>query len=203
MTSLNDLVRDKIRETREAMGYSQRDLAQVMNIGQGTISDAERGRTRITLELLSQFADALRKPLFHFLPSISEADLSPAEQHLVSMYRELGPRWQAQVLNHIAEQLRLYRDTVALLPLTDEQREAEAWDRAEKSVRDELPMRALTMAELEDRIAELPEDEQLRILGHFISILPDERFTDLLIIERQQEILRRAREDEEPIDGGQ
>jgi len=168
-----------------------------MNIGQGTISDAERGRTRITLDLLGQFADALRKPLFHFLPSVAEADLSRAEQHLILMFRQLGPRWRSQLIEYVGQQLRLYQETHALSRLSGEKREIEAWNRAEELVRDELPLRALTLDELEERVADWPEEEQQRILAAFISIVGAEHFSDLLVMEKQDELLRHAQDDDQ------
>lgn len=43
---------EKIRELREDNRYTQKTIAEVLNIGQRTYSDYESGRTRIPVESL-------------------------------------------------------------------------------------------------------------------------------------------------------
>lgn len=51
---------EKIRELREDNRYTQRTIANILNIGQRTYSDYESGRTRIPVEsliILAKFYD--------------------------------------------------------------------------------------------------------------------------------------------------
>lgn len=51
---------EKIREVREDRGFTQQQIADLLNIGQRTYSDYETGKTRIPLEsviALAKFYD--------------------------------------------------------------------------------------------------------------------------------------------------
>ena len=47
---------DKIRTIREKKGYSQEELADIMNINRSTISKIENGRFSITVDYLIRFS---------------------------------------------------------------------------------------------------------------------------------------------------
>lgn len=47
---------DKIRIVREQRGYSQEQLAELMNINRSTISKIENGRFSITVDYLVRFS---------------------------------------------------------------------------------------------------------------------------------------------------
>lgn len=47
---------DKIRELREQKGYSQEQLAEMMNINRTTISKIENGKFSITVDYLVRFS---------------------------------------------------------------------------------------------------------------------------------------------------
>lgn len=47
---------DKIRVVREQRGYSQENLAKIMNISRSTISKIENGRFSITIDYLVRFS---------------------------------------------------------------------------------------------------------------------------------------------------
>ena len=47
---------DKIRIVREQRGYSQEQLAELMNINRSTISNIENGRLSITVDYLVRFS---------------------------------------------------------------------------------------------------------------------------------------------------
>jgi transcriptional regulator with XRE-family HTH domain len=57
MTSVPVTIR--LRETREAKGFTQAALARVSGVPQPTISRIERGTTAIDLGVLERLADAL------------------------------------------------------------------------------------------------------------------------------------------------
>jgi transcriptional regulator with XRE-family HTH domain len=47
---------DKIRQVREERGYSQEQLAEMMNINRSTISKIENGKFSITVDYLVRFS---------------------------------------------------------------------------------------------------------------------------------------------------
>ena len=47
---------DSLRNIREKKGYSQDDLAEIMNINRSTISKIENGKFSITIDYLVKFA---------------------------------------------------------------------------------------------------------------------------------------------------
>lgn len=47
---------DKIRHVREQRGYSQEQLAEMMNINRSTISKIENGKFSITVDYLVRFS---------------------------------------------------------------------------------------------------------------------------------------------------
>ncbi len=47
---------DKIRQVREQRGYSQEQLADMMNINRSTISKIENGKFSITVDYLVRFS---------------------------------------------------------------------------------------------------------------------------------------------------
>lgn len=47
---------DKIRQVREEKGYSQEQLADLMNINRSTISKIENGKFSITVDYLVRFS---------------------------------------------------------------------------------------------------------------------------------------------------
>lgn len=50
---------EKIRALREERGWSQRDLAERLDLHYTTVSEIERGRTQLTLERLNRVVEAL------------------------------------------------------------------------------------------------------------------------------------------------
>ena len=59
-TALQYRYYEKIREVREDRGYTQQQIAELLNVGQRTYSDYETGKTRIPLEsviTLARFYD--------------------------------------------------------------------------------------------------------------------------------------------------
>lgn len=47
---------DKIRQVRELRGYSQEQLAEMMNVNRSTISKIENGKFSITVDYLVRFS---------------------------------------------------------------------------------------------------------------------------------------------------
>lgn len=51
-----ELIGKRIREFREFRGYSQDDLAAIMQVHRSTISKVEQGKFSITVDYLNKFA---------------------------------------------------------------------------------------------------------------------------------------------------
>lgn len=67
MTSL--YVGRRIREAREDQGWTQAQLGQKLSRPRthAAISDIERGKTRLCVEEISEFAELLKKPALWFV----------------------------------------------------------------------------------------------------------------------------------------
>ena len=97
-------VGEKVRDFRRESGLSQKDLADMVACSRITISNLERGRQRISLELLHQIAIALSVELPALMPT--RADLAPAtpQESGVLETDPLSQRDRA-VLNALAKEL--------------------------------------------------------------------------------------------------
>lgn len=107
MNDVNDYIRTKLREAREAAGLSQRELAERVHSAQGTISDLERGRIRVNAADLVRYAHALNKSVLCFYPGVEEANLTDQEQVLIGRFRQLDPAWQSLALEYLRTQVEL------------------------------------------------------------------------------------------------
>ncbi|OSZ73707.1 hypothetical protein CAP36_17010 [Chitinophagaceae bacterium IBVUCB2] len=57
----------KIKDLRKKHGYSQEEVASLLNIGQNTYSQLESGKTKIDIERLHQIAVLYKIPLHMLL----------------------------------------------------------------------------------------------------------------------------------------
>jgi transcriptional regulator with XRE-family HTH domain len=63
----NDMrVNEKIRQLREKLGITQKELAQKVGVDQTTISYYEAGKRSITVDMLQKIADALGVDVRYF-----------------------------------------------------------------------------------------------------------------------------------------
>lgn len=79
---------------RKIRGWSQTDLADVVNVEQATISRIENGSDGVTLRVIKDIAAALEVPVY----TLFMDDFSEAEIQLLDVYRSLSPErkkgWQ-------------------------------------------------------------------------------------------------------------
>lgn len=71
-TSINNLVGNNIRLARTAAGYTQADLAKLINTNSVQISRYERGERPITVDLLYQFENVLHLPIGSLLKNSNQ-----------------------------------------------------------------------------------------------------------------------------------
>lgn len=134
MIDVNDHIRAKLRQARENAGLSQRQLADLVNSAQGTISDLERGRIRINAADLVRFAEVLDKSVSYFYPGTEESDLTEREQVLVRLLRRLPENWQDSIIDQVKTQVALHEATTGasraeneIMELPEEEREDAAY----------------------------------------------------------------------------
>lgn len=131
---------DRIRECREARGWTQEKLAQSAGISKGFLSDLENNKTNISAEYILKIANALGVSLDYLLRG--EATQRDAERSPVRIPAELSAA--AQELNlPYAETLMLLDAHDAVVarrrlkgsaPLT-----AEEWKRLHKAIKSVYP----------------------------------------------------------------
>ncbi|KYG28133.1 helix-turn-helix domain-containing protein [Alkalihalobacillus trypoxylicola] len=101
---------NKIKETREKRGKNQHWLADQLSVSVSYVSHLERGKRKISIELLEQLADIFNVDLTHFLTEEDAVFLSNEEK----AYLSFGQKMKEQGIDikdvekwvQIAKQLR-------------------------------------------------------------------------------------------------
>ena len=130
VTSLYQHIGRKIRQAREALGYSQEELGKLIGYSAAAISYFEAGVRRIKIEDLQKIARALGKPIDFFLQEESEDEivtilgraqraLSPKAYHqLKTVVHELA---QKEIQDRVQVDLSDLRPYAAALKLLKDQ----------------------------------------------------------------------------------
>jgi len=102
---------ERIKEARESMGMSQKDLADKLSRRQAFISDLETGKTEPDVSLLVQLSYYLQKPAEFFIPPdyrelfspipIERESLSPEEEDLIRKIRSVEPKFSRALAFHM------------------------------------------------------------------------------------------------------
>jgi transcriptional regulator with XRE-family HTH domain len=91
---------ERLRESREFLGLSQQDVAQLLKLTRPAVTNIETGKRKVSTLELREFARLYRKP-YDWLIGESR-DSAPAEDELTqALYRttsELSDRDRAQLL---------------------------------------------------------------------------------------------------------
>lgn len=94
---------NRIRELREARGWSGRELARRAGVDAGGLQKVEAGQRQLTQQWMRTLGEAFGLPPSAVLPDEDvEARLDEAERHLVAIYRSL-PAALADQCMRIAE----------------------------------------------------------------------------------------------------
>lgn len=72
----------KLREARIQAGYSQQALGKELGLTHGAIGSYERGRLSMTIQLLLQYCEILKKPLSFFIGPEYEEELAKIDRQL-------------------------------------------------------------------------------------------------------------------------
>jgi transcriptional regulator with XRE-family HTH domain len=90
---------ERLRESREFLGLSQQDVAQLLKLTRPAVTNIETGKRKVSTLELREFARLYRKP-YDWL--IGESSATPSEDDLTqALYRttnELSDRDRAQLL---------------------------------------------------------------------------------------------------------
>lgn len=60
---LKTIICQRLRKLRKSKGYSQQEVADLLNMSQSAYSDLETGKTAIEVEKLSRIAELFQYPL--------------------------------------------------------------------------------------------------------------------------------------------
>lgn len=103
----------RVREARESLRWSQRDLAERFGCDQKTISNIERGKTTVGVDDLPRLARILGKDVLYFYPAFvlapSSQDLQvrlgglladPDVEALIRLLLEMSAEKRAQVCSY-------------------------------------------------------------------------------------------------------
>lgn len=93
-----ELIGQKIKTARQEAGYSQKELAEVLQLSDKTVSAYEVGRAQPNIQTLSKLSKAMHKPVSYFLDDTEEKDLDfqlrvkKIEQDLVEIKKLLSKK---------------------------------------------------------------------------------------------------------------
>jgi transcriptional regulator with XRE-family HTH domain len=97
--SAYEQIGDRIHLARELLGWSQTELGERLGISHVSVSNIERGKTRLELDRLAEIAAVLRQPLAYFLSGPTafpapprEADLERACSWILELSLRLGAK---------------------------------------------------------------------------------------------------------------
>lgn len=101
-----------IKEARNQAGFSQKELAELINRKQTTVSDIENGKIEVNSGVLVLIAAALDKPLTYFFPSfvyreLKEEKFSSLEHELILEFRKI---WDEYLQRVAVDQVRVLGD---------------------------------------------------------------------------------------------
>lgn len=108
----------KIREAREQLGMTQKDLATHLKRTSAAISDLERGKVQVTAVHLHKLANVLKKPLEYFY----DEDFGGKDmEDLIALMRRANPESRANSINTLRIILKMETVTQALQTTSDRQ----------------------------------------------------------------------------------
>ena len=88
-----------IKDLRKSNGFSAKDLAEKINFSNSIVYDWEKGRAQPNIETLQKLADVFECSIDYLVGreddlgnvNVHGAELPPAEQEILSLFRSLGP----------------------------------------------------------------------------------------------------------------
>ena len=84
---------ERIRDLRKSNGIRQKVLARMVGISASALTNFEKGRRHISLDLLQKISDALDTPIAYFLDERERKRIRPGdprEIRLLNAWRRLG-----------------------------------------------------------------------------------------------------------------
>lgn len=103
MTSINELVGARLRELRVMAGVTQAELGRMVGLSRPSVTNIEKGRQQVSVELLVELAAALGVSPENLIP-LSDGPASPAIGSYTSELTEEETRWVHQVINDVPHQ---------------------------------------------------------------------------------------------------
>ena len=101
---------ERLRQAREAMGWSQGELGEEVGLTQASISQLEKGRRAPTPALVTKLAKALEVERKYFAGDFaSEADEGKFERAILMRNLEALSPEQVRKINDIVEEIRKSR----------------------------------------------------------------------------------------------
>lgn len=96
VTTIDDTIRQRVREARKALDLEQEDVGAVLSLSGTGFGHYERGRSPFTAEQLLKLSKRLQKPVWWFYGL--QVERSEDEDELLFLYRQCSDRDRATVL---------------------------------------------------------------------------------------------------------
>lgn len=102
---LKKYIGNQIKTFRKSAGFTQDELAKRLNTTKQTISRYEKGDRKANQDMLFELCDIFGVSIDDFFPSQNEALQSPTASSIQTIYDELKPPRQVEVLTYAKKQL--------------------------------------------------------------------------------------------------
>lgn len=96
---------ERLRESREYLGYSQDEVATYLEIARSALSNIETGQRKVDAIELKKLAQLYKQPVSHFTGESEEPALAADVAHLARTAAQLSPQ-DREELSRFAEFLQ-------------------------------------------------------------------------------------------------
>lgn len=107
---LKKYIGTQIKTFRKSAGFTQDELAKRLNTTKQTISRYEKGDRKANQDMLFELCDIFGVSIDDFFPSQNESTQLPTTSTIQTIYDQLAPPRQAQVLTYAEKQLNEQRN---------------------------------------------------------------------------------------------
>lgn len=111
---MNDLIIQRIKETRLERGYTQQELATFLGKTAAAISELERGKVQVSANDLHQISKFLGKPIEYFY---GEEFIGDDVQSMIAVIRRMEPEARKEQVRIMMAILEMQKDQDILVKL--------------------------------------------------------------------------------------
>jgi len=92
-----DIIGNRIKNAIKNSKYTQKEIGEIINISQTSLSAYTQGKASITVEILKKICDAIEVPIQEIVYGI---DMTNDEELLLSNYRQLNDEQKKMIIKN-------------------------------------------------------------------------------------------------------